>query len=68
MYQDEIIADVWRNREAYAKRHHHKLHEIVLDIQRRQQNPLSCIVDKKDGSRGSMVCRETRQPNCSRPR
>jgi len=62
MYQDEIITEVWKNREAYAKRHHHNLHEIVIDIQKRQQNPLSCLVDRKHRTRESMVCRETRQP------
>jgi predicted metal-dependent hydrolase len=61
MYQDEIIAEVWRNREAFAKRHHHNLHEIVLEIQKRQQTPLSCLVDKKHRTSGSMICREAPQ-------
>ena len=60
MYHDEIIAEVWKNREAYASRHHHNLREIVADLQRRQQNPLSCLVDKR--SRQPMACREARRP------
>jgi hypothetical protein len=32
MYQDEIIQEVWRNREALARRCHHNLHEIVLEL------------------------------------
>ena len=62
MYQDEIIAEVWKNRDAYAKRHHHNLHEIVIDMQKRQQNPLSRLVDRKQLTKGSMICREVRQP------
>ena len=33
-YQDDIIAEVWKNRETYAARHHHNLHEIVADLQK----------------------------------
>ena len=29
MHKDEIIAEVWRNRDAYAEKHHHNLAEIV---------------------------------------
>jgi len=47
MYQDEIIVEVWKNRERYAKEHHHNLHEIVADLQKRQQNPLSPLVDRR---------------------
>jgi len=62
MYQDEIIAEVWRNREVLAKRCHHNLHEIVLDLQRRQKHPLSELVAKRRRTSGPMVCREARQP------
>ncbi len=41
MYHDEIIEEVWKNRETLAKRCHHSLHEIVLDMQRRQKTPES---------------------------
>ena len=46
-YQDEIIAEVWKNRETYAARHHHNLHEIVADLQKRQQTPFSRLVDRR---------------------
>ena len=47
MYEDEIIAEVWRNRESYAKRHHHSLQEIVADLQTRQETPFSRLVDRR---------------------
>jgi hypothetical protein len=46
-YQDEIITEVWDNRERYAARHHHDLHEIVADLHKRQQKPLSRLVDRR---------------------
>ena len=46
-YQDEIIVDVWKNRESYAARHHHDLHEIVADLQKRQKTPFSTLVDRR---------------------
>ena len=61
MYHDEIIEEVWKNREALAKRCHHNLHEIVLDLQQRQRTPLTELVDRRRTS-ASMVCREARQP------
>jgi hypothetical protein len=46
-YEDEIIAEVWKNRDAYAARHHNNLGEIVADLQKRQQKPFSKLVDRR---------------------
>jgi hypothetical protein len=46
MYEDEIIAEVWKNRDAIAARFNHNLHEIVAELQRRQEHPLSQIADR----------------------
>ena len=48
MYRDEIIAEVWRNRDAYAEQHDHDLDKIVADLQRRQKTPLSRIVTPEE--------------------
>ncbi|MEW6356652.1 MAG: hypothetical protein AB1696_10020 [Planctomycetota bacterium] len=53
MYHDEVIAEVWKNREAYAKRHHHNLRKIVADLQKRQQKPFSRLVDRRKPKAGS---------------
>ena len=37
MYKDEIIAEVWRNRDAFARQHHHNLNEMVAALRRREQ-------------------------------
>lgn len=34
---DEIIAEVWRNRDAYTALHHDSLEEMVADLRERQK-------------------------------
>ena len=48
IYHDEIIEEVWNNREAYAMQHHHNLHEIVADVQKRQKTPFSKLTDRRN--------------------
>ena len=53
LYHDEIINEVWENREAYAKQHHHNLHEIVADLQKRQKTPFSNLIDRRNRTKAS---------------
>ncbi len=53
MYKDEIIAEVWRNRDSYAAEHHHNLSKMVADIQARQKRPGCKLVDRRDQTRGA---------------
>ena len=41
MYRDEIITEVWRNRDAYAAQHHYSLDEMVADLRERQNDPIA---------------------------
>ena len=45
MQRDEIIAEVWRNREAYSRTHHNSLDEMVADLRRRQLAHPERVVD-----------------------
>jgi hypothetical protein len=47
MYKDEIIAEVWRNRDAYAQAHHHNLNEIVADLRQREREHPERVVDRR---------------------
>lgn len=47
MYKDEIITEVWRNRDAYVEEHHHSLEEIVTDLQRRQEEHRERLIDRR---------------------
>lgn len=46
-YRDEIIAEVWRIRDAYVEKHHHNLAEIVADLRKRQDKSPSKRVDRR---------------------
>jgi len=47
MYKDEIMAEVWRNRDACAEKHHHNLDEILKDLQKRQRKSHRRFVDRR---------------------
>ena len=47
MYRDEILAEVWRNRDAYVEEHHHSLEEIVSDLRHRQEQHSERIIDRR---------------------
>ncbi|MCB1036786.1 MAG: hypothetical protein KDD47_23370 [Acidobacteria bacterium] len=50
MYKDEVIAEVWKNRDAYAAKHEHRLAAIVADLGQRQQRRGCVLVDRRDRS------------------
>ncbi len=50
MYRDEIIVEVWRNRDAYTALHHYSFDEMVADLQVRQQRPDCKLVDRRKTS------------------
>ena len=47
MYRDEIIEEVWKNREAYAASHNHDLAKIVDDLMERQKKSGRMVVDRR---------------------
>ena len=47
MYRDEIIAEVWRNRDTYVEEHHHSLEEIVADLRHRQEEHRERLTDRR---------------------
>ncbi len=47
MYSDEIISEVWRNRDAYVKKHQNNLKQIIADLKSRQKKPHCKIIDRR---------------------
>lgn len=47
MYEDEIISEVWRNRDAYARKHHYNLDKMVADLLKREKSHTGRIVDRR---------------------
>ena len=63
MYRDEIIAEVWRNRDAYAAEHHYSLGEMVADLRDRQKRPDCKLVDRRSQiRRRGLSFGETQRP------
>jgi hypothetical protein len=63
IYRDEIIAEVWRNRDAYAAQHHNSLNEMVADLRERQKRPGCKLVDRRDlGDKRILKAAETQRP------
>jgi len=63
MYRDEIIAEVWRNRDAYTARHHYSLDEMLADLRERQKRPGCRLVDRRDIShKPILTTAETQRP------
>lgn len=46
MYKDEIITEVWRNRDAYARAYNHDLNGIMADLRKRQKEHSKRVVDR----------------------
>lgn len=59
MYKDEIIEEVWRNRDSYAEEHHHNLAEIIADLQMRQKRREFKLVDRRDRTKASSRTRSS---------
>jgi len=47
MYSDEIVTEMWLNRDAYLEEYHHRLEEIVNDLRLRQKKRRERVVDHK---------------------
>jgi hypothetical protein len=45
--KNEIMEEVWRNRDAFAKEHHYDLDEMVAALQEMEKHPLSKVVDRR---------------------
>lgn len=47
MYKDEIITEVWANREAYVNKHSHDLRSIIKELMKRQKISGRLLVDRR---------------------
>jgi hypothetical protein len=54
MYKDNIICDVWANRESYIDHFHHDIKEIINDLRARQKSSSRKLVDRRETPNKSM--------------
>jgi hypothetical protein len=46
MVEDEILREVWRNRDAFAKRHGYNLDAMVEELRQMEQRSPNKLVDR----------------------
>jgi hypothetical protein len=46
MVEDEILREVWRNRDAFAKRHRYNLDAMVEELRHMEQESPNKLVDR----------------------
>ena len=46
MVEDEILKEVWRNRDAFAKRHRYNLDAMVEELRRMERQSSHKLVDR----------------------
>jgi len=55
--KDEIIEEVWRNRDQLSAKYNHDLDAIVAAMQKRQRRPLTALVKKRKPKTSKAACR-----------
>jgi len=47
MRKNEILEEVWRNRDEFAREHNYDLDAMVAALQKMEKHPLTQIVDRR---------------------
>ena len=47
MYKDEIISEVWENREAFSFKYSHNIRLMIKELMRRQKESGRVLVDRR---------------------
>ena len=45
--KNEILSEVWHNRDEFVKRHNYDLNAMVATLQEMERHPWSAIVDRR---------------------
>ena len=48
--RNDILAEVWRNRDEFAKRHNYDLDAMVKALQEMERHPLNAVVHRRQGA------------------
>lgn len=53
--KNEILTEVWKNRDEFAKRHDYDLDAMVADLQEMERRPWSTLVDRSTGKTTKLI-------------
>ena len=56
--RDEVLEEVWRNRDQFAQHHNYDLDAIVAELQKMERHPLNRLVDRRKAMRVSLSLRQ----------
>jgi len=45
--KNDILEEVWRNRDQFAKRHNYDLDAMVVELREMERHPWSPVVDRR---------------------
>ena len=48
--KNEILVEVWRNRDEFARRNHYNLDAMVAELQEMERHPWSTVVDRSESA------------------
>lgn len=48
--KNEILLEVWQNRDEFARRHHYNLDAMVAELQEMERHPWSTVVDRGESA------------------
>ena len=62
MMKNDIIEEVWRNRDEFAKQHNYNIDDMVAELQKSEQNPFSRLVDRRKLAPNQALPNRNRRP------
>jgi hypothetical protein len=60
MKKNEILEEVWRNRDEFAREHNYDLDAMVATLQEMEKHPLSKVVDRRRKRPGKATKKQKR--------
>jgi hypothetical protein len=60
MKKNEILEEVWRNRDDFAREHNYDLDAMVATLQEMEKHPLSKVVDRRRKRPGKATKKQKR--------
>jgi hypothetical protein len=60
MKKDDILEEVWRNRDEFAREHNYDLDAMVAALQEIEKHPLSKVVDRRRKKPGNAAKKRKR--------
>ena len=51
VYKDDIITEVWKNRDEYVESQEHNLSKMIFDLKKREKQSTGIFVDRRNSEK-----------------